>query len=67
LLTDTHSKEKVLVFTQFADTAYYLTEQLKKRGLDKLESVTGNDENPTGLAHRFSPFSNKNLKYKCKP
>ncbi len=58
LLTDTHSKEKVLVFTQFADTAYYLTEQLKKRGLDKIESVTGNDESPTEKAHRFSPFSN---------
>ncbi|TDG36684.1 NgoFVII family restriction endonuclease [Pedobacter changchengzhani] len=58
LLTITHGKEKVLVFTQFADTAYYLTEQLKKRGIKKLESVTGADENPTGLAQRFSPFSN---------
>ncbi len=59
LLTITHSKEKVLVFTQFADTAFYLTEQLKKRGLQKLESVTGDNENPTGFAQRFSPHSNK--------
>ncbi len=59
LLTDTHSKEKVLVFTQFADTAYYLTDQLKKRGIEKIESVTGENENPTGLAHRFSPISNQ--------
>jgi superfamily II DNA or RNA helicase len=58
LLTNKHGKEKVLVFTQFADTAYYLTEQLKKRGIKQLESVTGDNENPTGLAHRFSPFSN---------
>lgn len=58
LLTTTHSKEKVLVFTQFADTAYYLTEQLKERGIDKIESVTGSDENPTHKAHRFSPQSN---------
>ena len=58
LLTVTHSKEKVLVFTQFADTVYYLTEQLKKRGLKKIESVTGDSENPTALAHRFSPHSN---------
>ena len=58
LLTEKHSTEKVLVFTQFADTAYYLTEQLKKRGVKKLESVTGDNENPTGLAHRFSPVSN---------
>jgi superfamily II DNA/RNA helicase len=58
LLTKKHGKEKVLVFTQFADTAYYLTEQLKKRGITQIESVTGDDENPTGLAHRFSPNSN---------
>jgi len=58
LLTKKHSKEKVLVFTQFADTAYYLAEQLKKRGITEIESVTGDNENPTGLAHRFSPHSN---------
>jgi superfamily II DNA or RNA helicase len=58
LLTIKHSKEKVLVFTQFADTAYYLTEQLKKRGLEKVECVTGDNENPTSFAHRFSPGSN---------
>jgi superfamily II DNA or RNA helicase len=58
LLTNKYGKEKVLVFTQFADTAYYLTEQLQKRGIKQLESVTGDNENPTGLAHRFSPFSN---------
>lgn len=58
LLTKTHKREKVLVFTQFADTAYYLTEQLKKRGIVQIESVTGDDENPTALAHRFSPHSN---------
>lgn len=59
LLTTTHGKEKVLIFTQFADTAYYLNEQLQKRGLKKVECVTGDNENPTALAHRFSPFSNK--------
>lgn len=59
LLTTTHSKEKVLVFTQFADTAYYLNEQLQKRGLKKVECVTGDNENPTGFAQRFSPHSNK--------
>ena len=58
LITETHSTEKVLVFTQFADTAYYLTEHLKNRGVNKIESVTGDNENPTALAHRFSPVSN---------
>ncbi len=59
LLTETHGKEKVLVFTQFADTAKYLTEQLKQRGVKKIESVTGDNDNPTALAQRFSPHSNK--------
>ena len=58
LLTIKHPKEKVLVFTQFADTAYYLSEQLKIRKVNKLESVTGDNENPTSFAHRFSPHSN---------
>ncbi len=58
LLTKTHSTEKILVFTQFADTAYYLTEHLKNRGIQKIECVTGDDENPTAFAHRFSPVSN---------
>lgn len=59
LLTKTHSNEKVLVFTQFADTTYYLTEQLKKRGVTQIENVTGSDENPTEKAQRFSPRSNQ--------
>jgi len=59
LLTKTHINEKILVFTQFADTAKYLTEQLKKRGITQIECVTGEDANPTDLAWRFSPNSNQ--------
>lgn len=59
LITKKHKSEKVLVFTQFADTAYYLFEQLKLRGLEKLDFVTGDSESPTALAHKFSPNSNK--------
>lgn len=58
LLTTTHATDKVLVFTQFADTVKYLTDELKRRGVQKLEGVTGQSENPTRLAHRFSPNSN---------
>lgn len=50
-----------MVFTQFADTAYYLAEQLKKRGLKDAEWVTGDSESPTDSAHRFSPRSNDKL------
>ena len=59
LINTTHKKEKVLVFTQFADTARYLYEQLKKRGVESIECVTGDCENPTDYAHRFSPVSNE--------
>jgi hypothetical protein len=58
LLETRHTKEKVLVFTQFADTAAYLESELKKAGFTSLAAVTGEDENPTALAHRFSPKSN---------
>jgi hypothetical protein len=50
--------EKVLVFTQFADTAAYLEGELKLRGLERMAAVTGATENPTALAWRFSPVSN---------
>ncbi len=61
LLTVDHIDRKVLIFTQFADTANYLGEQLTKFGIDKLATVTGSTENPTELAYRFSPKSNKRL------
>jgi superfamily II DNA or RNA helicase len=58
LLTVRHSKEKVLVFTQFADTARYLEAQLRARGVRRLAEVTGEAEDPTSFAWRFSPESN---------
>ncbi len=58
LLTERHPNEKVLIFTQFADTVRYLTEQLKKQGIAAIEGVTGDSEDPTALAWRFSPNSN---------
>jgi SNF2 family DNA or RNA helicase len=59
LVAKTHSKEKILVFTQFADTARYLASELQKRGVSELEGVTGESSNPTQLAWRFSPGSNR--------
>ncbi|OGL44939.1 MAG: NgoFVII family restriction endonuclease [Candidatus Schekmanbacteria bacterium RBG_16_38_10] len=58
LLTKKHPDEKVIVFSQFADTVYYLESELKKRGLLKLEGVTGESEDPTKTAWQFSPESN---------
>jgi superfamily II DNA or RNA helicase len=58
LLTQQHFAEKVLVFSQFADTVNYLYTQLKKRGVSSIAQVTGTDENPTAFVQRFSPVSN---------
>jgi superfamily II DNA or RNA helicase len=56
LLTKRHRNEKVIVFTQFADTVRYLETQLKN--IARLTGVTGGSPDPTALAWRFSPESN---------
>ena len=58
LVTQTHPSEKVLIFTQFADTVRYLTDNLQAVNINNVASVTGQDKNPTELAQRFSPVSN---------
>jgi len=62
LLTKKHKKDKVLVFTQFADTAEYLGEQLHALGVDDLAVVTSGSSDPVSLARRFSPSTNGGLK-----
>lgn len=60
LLRTTHPTEKVLVFTQYADTADYLTRELSRRGIADIAAATGNSsDDPTTLAYRFSPRSNQ--------
>ena len=54
-----HPNDKLLIFTQFADTARYLETALKKAGVTAISAVTGQSESPTRLAWRFSPKSNK--------
>lgn len=52
--------EKVIVFTEFADTARYLEDQLKKSGLvdvDRIDGTRGNDR--YAMIKRFAPFYNK--------
>jgi len=57
-----HPNDKILIFTQFADTARYLEAALVKAGITSISAVTGQSENPTRLAWRFSPRSNKKEK-----
>jgi hypothetical protein len=60
LINVIHPNDKVLVFTQFADTARYLAEQLKISGVKRIEAVTGRSDDPAELGRRFSPQSNEN-------
>ncbi len=59
LLQQQHPTEKVLIFTQFADTARYLAKALTDRGIGPVGVVTGESADPTNLAWRFSPLSNE--------
>ena len=59
LLFSDHRDEKVLIFTQYADTAAYIEGELRKRGHNDVLKVTGDSEHPTELAWRFSPISNR--------
>jgi len=61
LLQQQHPAEKVLIFTQFADTARYLATALQARGITQIGLATGQSADPTALAWRFSPISNEKL------
>jgi superfamily II DNA or RNA helicase len=59
LIAQQHAGEKVLVFSQFADTVRYLHDQLRAAGVTRVAAVTGSSDDPTALAQRFSPVSNQ--------
>lgn len=59
LLNNRHQGDKVIVFTQYSDTANYVYHQLKKRGIQHIDKATGGSKNPTAIVERFSPLSNK--------
>jgi SNF2 family DNA or RNA helicase len=62
LITRRHPHDKVLVFTQFADTVNYLQRELSLLGIDHLAGATGDTSEPVSLARRFSPSRNGGLK-----
>jgi superfamily II DNA or RNA helicase len=66
LISKTHPNDKIIVFTQFADTVRYLEAALQSRGVLRLSGVSGDSPDPTELAWRFSPVSN-NKRDRVKP
>ena len=61
LVTEVHPGEKVLIFTEYKDTANYLAAALEELGVEQVGLATGDTSNPTAVARRFSPKSNANL------
>ena len=59
LTNETHKNDKVLIFSQFGDTVSFLGRELKGAGVKGVAAVTGESENVTLMAWRFSPVSNR--------
>lgn len=53
------ANQKVLIFTVYKDTAFYLFEQLSKRGFDNIAAISGDTSivwNETGETKRYEPI-----------
>ncbi len=60
VFTPEFRNQRVIVFTEFADTARYLEEELKRDGLadvDRIDGSRGNDR--YAMIKRFAPYYNK--------
>ena len=53
-----HPGEKVLIFTEYADTATYIAQSLEDLEISRVGVATGNTGDPAELCRRFSPISN---------
>lgn len=54
-------REKVLIFTEFADTARYIEQQVKKADITGVERIDGgsSQKQRSGVIRRFSPYYNE--------
>jgi superfamily II DNA or RNA helicase len=59
LLREEHPDEKVLIFTEYVDTAKYIEQALRDAGISNVGLASGQTADPAGLARRFSPESNR--------
>ena len=59
LISQKHKTEKLLIFSQFADTVRYLENEVVAAGVTHARGVTGDDSDPIAAAWAFSPRSNK--------
>ncbi len=59
LLRGEHDGEKVLIFSEYKDTADYVAEALEQAGIENVGLATGESTDPSDIARRFSPRSNR--------
>lgn len=59
LLQTTHSSDKVLIFSEYKDTAEYVFRSLAEVGIEKIALVTGETSDPSTVIRRFAPKSNR--------
>lgn len=57
LLLETHKGDKILIFTQYKDTADYLLRELQNRKMQNIAAAHG-DSDVQSIVNRFSPVSN---------
>ncbi len=59
LRSDDPASRKVLIFTEFADTARYVARRLEAEGVERLEQLDGSSgKNRAEVIRRFSPYYN---------
>ena len=56
-----HDGNKVLIFSEYKDTALYVAQALEGAGIDNVGLATGDSTDPAEVARRFSPRSNLSL------
>lgn len=59
LLRTEHPGQKILIFTEYKDTAEYIARTLHAADIPNVGLATGDTDNPGSVARRFSPGSNK--------
>jgi len=59
LKNDKRLKNKVLIFTQYAETAKYLYKNLNPEGKQEIESIDSTAKNRSDIINRFSPKANE--------
>ena len=59
LLRGEHEGGKVLIFSEYSDTASYVADALEQSGIENVGLATGHSGDPADLARRFAPRANR--------